>query len=122
MATPTRPDIGRMPCPLKGCNETAAVRRSDPKKIADPAGGPGIPKVPPRIFASCPVHGKIWMESNAAQDYLLEHAEIDGAPRKPAKPDPEPPPRTPAPIAPAPARAPAPVQAVAPEKKRGLFF
>lgn len=124
--TRPRAAIGSCPCPVKGCEAVAAVKRMQARTEdarAKRFGG--------KLFLVCPTHGAIGRDGAAAiQEHILECGSIDGAPPPAAEKAPEnpppapkpataPPPAAPKPAAPKPATAPA---ADAPKRGAGLLL
>lgn len=71
---------GTVPCPVKRCDETAALftmrPRSDDESRRRRAG---------QFYCKCPVHGTLGLNgSQAMRDYFAEHATIWGPGEKPA--------------------------------------
>lgn len=73
------PSIGTCPCPTVWCKETCAV-----KKFAHRATTDKGRRNAGKLYIDCPTHGRFGFDGRAGmQEWILEHATIDGqAPRK----------------------------------------
>jgi hypothetical protein len=66
------PQIGTCPCPFSGCTESMKVKR-----FAARSDNPLHTRKAGKLYADCPVHGRIGGDgSKAMQDYLLEKSDI----------------------------------------------
>ncbi|MDP3859009.1 MAG: hypothetical protein Q8Q73_14750 [Stagnimonas sp.] len=88
------PDIGLMPCPTKGCDCVAKVRKA--------VSGQRL------LYLHCPEHGPLFYRTAKGQEMILEQATLFG-PEGPPEPAPVPPPAPRAGPDPEPAPTPPPV-------------
>lgn len=68
---PLNPSIGVCPCSMRGCDHTAEVKKEKGKRA--------------RLYLVCQAHGVINLGGFPFQNYILEHATINGAEPVPAR-------------------------------------
>jgi len=79
MAKQANPPIGTCPCPHRGCDRTATVKKFAHRSTTDQGR-----RLAGKLYLDCPDHGRFGTDGKpAAQEWILDHASIDGAP--PAK-------------------------------------
>jgi hypothetical protein len=123
------PSIGTCPCPHRGCSEVGQVKKFAHRSTTDQGR-----RNAGKLYMDCPTHGRIGFDGKqGTQDYILEHATLEGhAPPAPKKSAPPPAPSAPAPVAkretaappsaPAPRPAPKPAAESSAPKRSGFLL
>lgn len=83
MSSKANPSIGTCPCPTSGCKATCQVKKFQHKATTD-----GQRRNAGKVYIDCPDHGRFGFDGKVAmQDWILDHATIEGRPAVKVKPE-----------------------------------